>query len=93
MDKLAHLNNKIFYSYQWNPNWFVSKHKEFETKGRLSPYLFVIAREAFSCLLKKVENGGYLSRWWVRGRGGDEIQISHLLFVNDTFVFCEASQD
>ena len=53
----------------------------------------MIAREAFSCLLKKVENGGYLSRWWVRGRGGDEIQISHLLFVNDTFVFCEASQD
>ncbi|RVX22295.1 hypothetical protein CK203_001359 [Vitis vinifera] len=40
----------------------IEKHEEFETKGPLSPYLFVIAREAFSCLLKKVENGGYLSR-------------------------------
>ena len=47
--------------------------------------------KVFSCLLKREESGGYLSGWQVRGKGGARIQISHLLFVDDTFVFCEAS--
>ena len=36
---------------------------------------------------------GFLSSCRVKGRGGDGIQISHLLFVDDILVFCEASQD
>ena len=53
----------------------------------------MIATEAFSCLLKKAAHRGYLSRWWVRGKGRDGIQISHLLFVNDTLVICEACHE
>ena len=37
--------------------------------------------------------GAYLSSWRVRGRSGEGILISHLLFVDDTLVFGEASQD
>ena len=54
----------------------------------LSPYLFVIVMEVFSCLLKWAKSGGYLFRWRVRGRGGVGILISHLLFADDTLVFC-----
>lgn len=35
--------------------------------------------------------GGFLSGFKVRGRGGDEEEIFHLLFVDDTIVFCDAS--
>lgn len=49
--------------------------------------------EGFCCLLRRGINGGFLSSWWVRGRRGDEILLSHLLFADDTLVFCVASQD
>ena len=44
------------------------------------PYLFVIAMKVFSCLLRRAISGGYLSGWRVRGRSGEGILISHLLF-------------
>ena len=53
----------------------------------------MIAMEVFSCLLRRAISGGYLSGWRVRGRSGERILISHLLFVDDTLVFGEASQD
>ena len=59
----------------------------------LSPYLFVIAIEVFSCLLKRAMDGGFLLGYRVKGRSGEGVQISHLLFADDTLVFCQASQD
>ena len=53
----------------------------------------MITIEAFSYLLKKVVNGCLLLACKVRGRGGERAQVSHLLFVDDTLVFCGASQD
>ena len=62
------------------------------TKGDpLAPYLFVIGMETLSSLINRVVSWGFLSGCKVRGRGGDEVQITHLLFTNDTLVFCEAS--
>ncbi|KAL6322348.1 hypothetical protein AAG906_007901 [Vitis piasezkii] len=59
----------------------------------LSPYLFVIVMEALSCLLQRVVNGGFLLSYKVRGQEGEGAQVSHLLFADDTLVFCGASQD
>ena len=59
----------------------------------ISPYLFVIAMEVFNCLLKRAVDEGFLLGCTVKGRSGDGVQISHLLFADDTLVFCQATQD
>ena len=76
-----------------SPSGFFQSSRGLRQGDPLSPYLFVIVMEVFSCLMRRVISGGFLSRWRVRGRGGEGILISHLLFANDTLVFCEESQD
>ena len=49
--------------------------------------------KVFSCLLRRAISVGYLSGWRVRGRSGEGILISHLLFTDDTLVFCGAFKD
>ena len=59
----------------------------------LSPCLFVIGMEALSYLIARAVDGGYLSGCRVGCRDGEELVISHLLYANDTLLFCEPSQD
>ena len=72
---------------------FFQSSRGLRQRNPLSPYLFVIAMKALSCLLKRVVDGSFLTACKVRGRGGEGAQVSHLLFANDTLVFYEASQD
>ena len=76
-----------------SPSVFFQSSRELRQGDPLCPYLFVIVMEVFSCLLRRATSGGYLSGWRVRGRSGEGILISDLLFADDTLVFCEASQD
>ncbi|RVX15845.1 hypothetical protein CK203_005808 [Vitis vinifera] len=50
----------------------------------LPPYLFVIAMEVFSSMLRRTISGSFLSGWRVRCMSGEGFQISYLLFVDDT---------
>ena len=56
----------------------------------LSPYLFLLCAEGFSSLLAKVEAENKLHGVSICRRAPS---ISHLLFANDSFLFCRATQD
>ena len=49
--------------------------------------------EVFSSMLRRTISGSFLSGWRVRCMSGEGFQISYLLFVDDTLVFCEKSLD
>ena len=76
-----------------SPYGFFRSSKGFRQGDPLSPYLFVLGMEALSILINKMVEGGFLSGYKLRDRGGNEVQVSHLLFADDTQVFCEDSRD
>ena len=49
--------------------------------------------EAFSLLVDKAAERGFISSYKFKGWNGLERQITHLLFVDDTLVFCKDMED
>ena len=46
--------------------------------------------EVMSCLLKRAVEGNFISGCSLGNREGGEMVISHLLYADDTIIFCEA---
>ena len=73
--------------------FYTRQSRGLSQENPLSHYLFVIRLEAFSSLIKRAMSGVFLLGCRVKGKSGEGVQISHLLFTNDMLVFCKASQD
>ena len=72
---------------------FFSSMRGLRQGDPLSPYLFVLGMEVFSLLIDKVVSGGFLTGHTLKGRNGEAGTVSHLLFADDTLVFCRDSED
>jgi hypothetical protein len=55
----------------------------------LSLLLFLVVMKVLSRLLKKTE-GGFICGFQVGAALGDRLEVSHLLYANDTILFCDA---
>ena len=57
------------------------------------PLLFLLIMEVLSRIVKKTEDSGLLRGFQVGPVNSIGVRISHLLFANDTILFCDASRD
>ena len=76
-----------------SPSGFIRSSRGLKQGDPLSPYLFVIGMEALSCPPKRALEGNFISKCRFGGRDGGEIVISHLLYADDTIIFCDANAE
>ena len=76
-----------------SPCGFFPSSRDIRQRDPLSPMLFVIVMEAFSRSIVKANGVGMLSGFSVESIDSDPLEVSHLLFANDTVIFCEADLD
>jgi hypothetical protein len=75
------------------PTGFFSSSRGLRQGDPLSPFLFVIVMEILSKMIYATVNGGLLSGFSVGSRSGGAINISYLLFANDSLIFCGTNPD
>ena len=76
-----------------SPAGFFPSSRGLRQGDPLSSYLFVIGMEALNCLINRAAEGNYLSGSRVANGREEDLSISHLLYADDTFLFCEADID
>ena len=76
-----------------SPSDFFQSSRGLRQDDPLSPYLFILVMETFSLILMKAKEGGFINGFQVRGREGEGVEISHLLFADDTLIFCDARKE
>jgi len=74
-----------------NPFRFFSSSCGLRPRDPLSPFIFVIVMEALSKMISATVNGDFLLGFSVGSRNSCAVYLSHLLFVDDTLIFCRAN--
>jgi len=92
---IAHCISSVRFSVLVNgtPSGFFSSSRSLRHGDPLSPLLFVIVMEALSKLFSVTVQRGFLSGFSVGSGSNGVINISHLLFADNTLVFCGANPD
>ncbi|RVX00494.1 LINE-1 reverse transcriptase-like [Vitis vinifera] len=84
--QILHINQRV-------PAGFFSNSKGLRQGDPLSPYLFVLGMEVLSTLIRRAGEGGFILGCRLRGRGGEELTVSHLLFADDALIFCKVRRE
>ena len=76
-----------------SPAGFFGSSRGLRQGDPLSPLLFLLVMEVLSQILKKTKDSGPLRGFHVGPMNSIEVRISHLLFADNTILFCDASRD
>ena len=75
------------------PCGFFANFRGLRQGDPLSLLLFVLVMEALGRMLDKVVHDGHMPGFGVGRLEGRSLEVSHLLFANDTLIFCDTDLD
>jgi hypothetical protein len=76
-----------------SPEGFFSCSRGLRQGDPLSPLLFLLVMEVLSRMLRKVEEEGLIRGFRAGSNAAEGLCISHLLYADDTILFCDANVD
>jgi hypothetical protein len=79
--------NLILCGGKWSSDGEYPAYKGYPSGRSYSPYLFLFCAEAFSALISQTVDMGVITRVPTSPRGP---RLSHLLFTDDSLLFCKA---
>ena len=59
----------------------------------MSPFLFIIATEGLRSQMRRAATNNWIKRFSIKNRNNEIMEVPHLLYANDTVIFCEAEQE
>uniref|UniRef100_A0A2N9I593 Reverse transcriptase domain-containing protein n=1 Tax=Fagus sylvatica TaxID=28930 RepID=A0A2N9I593_FAGSY len=76
-----------------SPSGFFESSRGIRQGDPLSPLLFLLIMEVLSRMLHRTEEAGLITGFKAGSHQGEGISVSHLLFADDTIVFCDADRE
>ncbi|WMV58251.1 hypothetical protein MTR67_051636 [Solanum verrucosum] len=75
-----------------NSEGFFQSQRGLRQGDPLSPFLFLLAMEGLNHMIRKANVNGWIKGFKAQNQGNrdNEVGITHLLYADDTLVFCEA---
>ena len=79
--------------FNGSPADFFESSRGLRQGDPLSLMLFLVMMEVLSKMMKRAEGAGLLQGFRADGRRGGGVCVSHLLFADDTILFCDVDEE
>jgi hypothetical protein len=76
-----------------SPFWFFSSSRGLRQSDPLSLLPFILVIQFLSRMLRRTEEGGYIKGFCVGSGASARMYIFHLLFADDTILFCDVNAE